>query len=168
MTKSYVGTSVCFFCSEPKEVLLDRRLKNTLEQNMLLDLVPCDKCKELMELGIILISYDEKRTDFSETIKIPNPFYHEHKLAREKGIEDPQCDDKMRDTTTPSFYRTGGWCVVKESAVKAMLIDEPDIMANTIKKRVLFLQDEVWDSWGLPRGEEIDNRDNVEKELEGK
>ena len=54
--KSYVGMSTCFFCGEPKEILLDRRLKDSLPQEACYNHEPCDKCQEYMNLGIIVIS----------------------------------------------------------------------------------------------------------------
>jgi deoxycytidylate deaminase len=54
--KSYIGMSICFICLEPKEILLDKRLKNTLEQNMIVDMEPCDKCKKHIETGVILVN----------------------------------------------------------------------------------------------------------------
>lgn len=56
MEKSYVGMSQCFFCGEPKEVILDRRLKNTLPRLACYDKEPCQKCKDFMSKGVMLIS----------------------------------------------------------------------------------------------------------------
>lgn len=56
MENSYVGMSNCFYCNEPKEIILDRRLKNPLPQNAVYDKIPCDKCKGYMKQGIIFIS----------------------------------------------------------------------------------------------------------------
>lgn len=54
--KSYVGMATCFVCGEVKHLLLDRRLKNSLQQSACYDKEPCDKCKDLMKQGIIFIS----------------------------------------------------------------------------------------------------------------
>jgi hypothetical protein len=56
MENSYVGMSNCFFCNQPKEILLDRRLKVSLPMNAVYDKEPCDKCKEYMTMGILIIS----------------------------------------------------------------------------------------------------------------
>lgn len=53
---SHVGMSLCFLCNEPKEILLDRRLKNSLPRQAVYNHEPCDKCKGFMKQGIILIS----------------------------------------------------------------------------------------------------------------
>ena len=48
----------CFICMEPKGVILFGRLKDDQEAPRItcLNQEPCDKCKEHMRLGIILIS----------------------------------------------------------------------------------------------------------------
>lgn len=49
----------CFLCGEAKnEIILAGHLKGDAEapKNMVWDKEPCDKCKEHMEMGIILIS----------------------------------------------------------------------------------------------------------------
>lgn len=61
--KSYVGMGACFFCGEPKEVILDRRLKNTLPRLAVYNREPCDECKKWMEQGVILLSVRDNETD---------------------------------------------------------------------------------------------------------
>ncbi len=115
MDKSYVGLSQCFFCGGNKnEIMFDRLLRNRLPHRAVYDKEPCDKCKEYMQMGIILISVKNKETDRN------NP------------------------------YKTGGWCVVKEDAVKRFPFDSGSIQ-SMLDKRVAFLEDEVWDMIGLPR-----------------
>ena len=72
---------VCFFCQEARGVVLlgrfnperrfGKKIAETLEgppgdakapHKVVMDREPCDKCKELMQQGIILISVDEKKT----------------------------------------------------------------------------------------------------------
>jgi len=52
----------CFLCGEDKnELVLFGKLKGDAEapRSVVLDKEPCDKCKEYMQKGIILISVDE-------------------------------------------------------------------------------------------------------------
>ena len=56
---------VCFICLEPKGILLNRRLKETLEDKMITDMEPCDKCKEHMKLGIILVRANGNENQFN-------------------------------------------------------------------------------------------------------
>jgi hypothetical protein len=61
--KSYVGMANCFVCGEVKHLLLDRRLKNSLPQNAVYDKEPCDKCKKIMEQGVLFIGVRNNETD---------------------------------------------------------------------------------------------------------
>ena len=49
-------------------------------------------------------------------------------------------------------YRTGGWVVVREDAVRRM-ITATELLAQVLKCRWAFVDDETWDKVGLPRGE---------------
>jgi len=53
-------------------------------------------------------------------------------------------------------YRTGGWCAVKEEAVRRMGIPAK-ILERICTKRVCFIQDSVYDDMGLPRNVSINN-----------
>lgn len=56
-------------------------------------------------------------------------------------------EDKTEDFLDP--YRSGGWCVIKEDAIKRMIVGET---ANQVlKERVAFVPDDVWNHFGLPR-----------------
>jgi len=46
-------------------------------------------------------------------------------------------------------YRTGGWVVLTDDAVRRILRDPDDVL----KARIAFVPDGVWDELGLPRGE---------------
>lgn len=62
---NYVGLGNCFFCGEAKEVLIDRRLRNTLPHSAVYNHEPCDKCKSFMKQGVMFISVrnDEPQSD---------------------------------------------------------------------------------------------------------
>lgn len=110
----------CFVCMKDVGVVLFGRLRDDAEapRRACVSREPCAECQKLMELGIILISVDEKKSDGD----MQNP------------------------------YRTGGWCVVKEEAVRRMFDDGP-ILDSVLKYRMAFIEDEAWDKIGLPRGE---------------
>lgn len=61
--KSYVGMATCFLCGEVKHLLLDKRLKNSLNHKACYDKEPCDKCKDYMKKGIIIIGVKDNETD---------------------------------------------------------------------------------------------------------
>lgn len=54
-------------------------------------------------------------------------------------------------------YRTGGWWVLKENAIKNILGHTPDLLADILKKRVVFMPDEVCTMLGLIKGEKNEN-----------
>lgn len=51
----------CYFCGEPKGIMMNTKLSPTYAKkveeahNKVIDMEPCDKCKEWMKKGIILI-----------------------------------------------------------------------------------------------------------------
>ena len=57
--------------------------------------------------------------------------------------------DASRTTDTKNPYRSGGWCVVKERGIQQMPFDDA-IKESVLEQRVLFLEDMVWFSLGLP------------------
>jgi len=112
----------CFFCGDDIGILLDRRLRNTLKRKAgVLNMDPCDKCKGYMKRGIILISISDDTTAEDMKGPMPNPF------------------------------RTGGWCLVTEDAVKKFM--DGGSLEFALKLRFMFISDEAWDAVGLPRGE---------------
>ena len=91
MEKSHVGYNNCYFCGEINEILLDKRLRNTLHSNMgVMNMRPCSKCAEYMKQGVIFMSISDDTTAEEMKGPIPNP------------------------------YRTGGWIVVRQEAVERM------------------------------------------------
>ena len=46
-------------------------------------------------------------------------------------------------------YRTGGWVVVKDEAIPKMFCEKE--AQDILTKRAVFLEDAVWDQFGLPR-----------------
>lgn len=105
----------CFICGQDTgELALLGRLKGDAQapHRASLDRAPCEKCKEHMAKGIILIS-----------------------------VRDGESGDNP--------YRTGGWAVVKEEAVKR--IAPPGLVDDICRHRMAFVPDAAWDSLGLPR-----------------
>lgn len=113
---------LCYFCQQPKnEIILLGKSKGRQDleapHNVVFDQEPCDKCKEYMAQGVILISVDEAKTG----------------------------------ANTDNPYRTGGWAVVTDDAVRRF-IKPKELLDDVLTKRVLFVPDDVWDLMGLPRG----------------
>jgi hypothetical protein len=62
--KSFVGMVVCPICREPKHIVIDRRLKNTMDKYMW-DGSPelCDKCKQKFKDENKVVVYEADKTD---------------------------------------------------------------------------------------------------------
>ena len=66
----------------------------------------------------------------------------------EKGIILISMDENLtEDFLNP--YRSGGWCVIKEEAIKRMIVG--DSANQVLKERFAFVPDDVWDQFGLPK-----------------
>ena len=90
--KSHVKLYQCYFCGEDIGILLDRWLRDArLMKAGCIDLTPCEKCKEWMEKGILLMSISNNTTPEEIKGPLPNPL------------------------------RTGGWTVVKDEELKPIL-----------------------------------------------
>lgn len=134
--------TTCYYCNEVSEILLVGAgtgawkkagvpVSESGEMPRSVGVIntkPCTKCEELMKQGVILISVKDDQGAVIDTAnineKIPNP------------------------------YRTGGWIVIKDEAVKRMILDEK-ILAEVLRKRMCFILDSVWDHFELPRMEVI-------------
>ena len=51
--------------------------------------------------------------------------------------------------STSNPYRTGGFVVIKEDAVKKF--STPEMFEKVKKTRFAFIEDSMWDALGLPR-----------------
>jgi len=122
--------SRCFFCGEFNEVLLDRRLHNSLPRDCgVISLRPCSQCEAWMEQGVVVIGYDESKTDFKDTVKF--------RVAPHA----PDWRSREHDTGVPNFYRSGEFSVVRESAIEGMrdILEDQRPIDAALKHRWLFL-----------------------------
>lgn len=153
MDKSHVGMTSCFLCGGNKDILIDRQLRNVLPRDCgVMDLEPCNSCKDYMSQGVIVIGVDEDKTDFDKTIMLPNPD-KKSELDRHPSYV---------DSGVPDFYRTGHYVVVAEHFMDRLAEDVGNPEAeNTFRsakeKRVLFMDYRAMDSIGL-----IDTSDQSE------
>lgn len=131
--KSYVGMTNCWICGGGADILIDRRVRNTLSRNMgsRPDII-CSDCetKAKENEGIWVISI--------------------------RDGEEPPTSDLNKDFNP---YRTGGLVLIRKTALirlfrMALNPDVRDKMINMIDKNIYFyLEDKVWDGFGIPRGE---------------
>lgn len=47
-------------------------------------------------------------------------------------------------------WRSGGWAVIKDEAITRFLEHNTELLADVLARRVMFIEDDVWDSIGLP------------------
>jgi hypothetical protein len=67
-------------------------------------------------------------------------------------------DEKKTGSNTDNPYRTGGWIVIKEEALRRIGIKPPELEAHILRARVCFMPDDAWDRLGLPpRGEKVES-----------
>lgn len=140
MTKSYVGMTNCFYCNGAKDILIDRRLKDSLETYVgVVDTEPCNECNQWMQKGVILISIKNETTE--EEMK---PVVKEvrGRYGRTEEV-----------TLPPNPYRTGKWAVIKDEAIERWPVPQ-ELIDYALNHRFMFLTDEVWERFGLPEGEE--------------
>jgi len=120
-----VALTRCFFCGESDRILLSTRLTKKNAENVraahdkIIDLEPRAKCADLMKRRIILLPFDPARSEPGwEKGPIPNP------------------------------YRTGGFYVLKEEAVRRIFSGPAIDWA--VKSRWIFVEKEVVEQLGLP------------------
>jgi len=142
--KSYVGMARCFFCQKEDKILLDRTLRDSLPRDCgVIDLDPCTECAGYMKQGILLISV---RVGEMEAVAKDQESYKES-YDRASTYE-----RKRLRPFIPNPYRTGGWCVVKEDAVKRF-VQPSETLTEILRCRWSFVDDQTWEKLGLPRGD---------------
>lgn len=127
-----VALTRCFYCGEGDRILLNKVLTEHMAKrvesahNCVLDMEPCNKCKELMGKGVILITIDVAKSD-------PN------------WNTNPDAD---KSNWMPNPYRTGGFFVITDDAVKR-IIDNEEMAAWALKHRFMFIEHEAAEKLGL-------------------
>ena len=117
----------CFVCMKDVGVVLFGKMKGDAEAPRQVCLgpssPPCTECQGHMEKGVIIISVRDGEEPEEDNVGNWNP------------------------------YRTGGWCVVTDDFIKRVIKDDPELRDSILKKRMVFMPDEVWGWLELPRGE---------------
>ncbi len=142
---SHVGMTTCFYCGEASEILLNTRLSKTLPRNVgVISMRPCNKCEGYMRQGVILIGYDEGKTDFNKIERDRANWKDAHDSVRRMAA--PGTDSYVRrmkaDGYEPEFiprdvWRTGQFAVVKDAAITRM-VDE-SLCDRILKARWTFV-----------------------------
>jgi len=110
-------------------------------QGAIWDMEPCDKCKEYMSQGVILISVRDGEMERDES-----------RCEREKREFDklPYAQRHHGFRFMPNPYRTGGWCAVTDETIKKVFSQQ--MAESVLDWRWAFVEDKAWDALRLPRG----------------
>lgn len=107
----------------------------------------CFYCQK--DKGIVLFGQLPNDAEAPRQVTIDKEPCAECVKYMEQGILFISVDaSKSDDMENP--WRTGGWVVLAEVAVKRIVSDEA-LCDHILKRRVCFIEDEVWDRIGLPR-----------------
>lgn len=66
--------------------------------------------------------------------------------------------DPSKSTDRQNPWRSGGWSVLKEEVIKRLSMSE-EMQQKVLKARYMFVEDQVWDLFGIPKGD-VDEKAN--------
>jgi len=124
-----VALTRCYFCGKDDKIVMNTLLTPSMAakvesmHRMVIDMDPCQECKEHMKKGVMLIPIDNSKS--------------------EKGWETPDPDANWM----PNPYRTGGFAVVREGVVDRLL--DPKMAAWAKKQRFMFIEHGLAEKMGL-------------------
>ena len=109
----------------------------------------CFYCQK--ERGVVLFGRLKGDAEAPRTVVLNKEPCDNCKELMGRGIILISVDEsKSDDSQNP--WRTGGWVVVHERALRRWGIKSAELLETICKQRVAFLPDDVWDKIGLPRG----------------
>lgn len=132
--KFAISLTKCYYCGESNEIILNRRLTKPMADNVkemdgkVVTMHPCTKCEEHMKQGVILITIDPEKSD--------------------QNWHTPPPDLKEGHNWMPNPYRTGGFFVLRDTAI-ARAINDEDLVNWALEKRWMFIEHEVANMLGL-------------------
>lgn len=127
-----VALTKCYFCQKDDCIVINTRLgtlnaaKVEKMHGKTISMEPCQKCADLMKMGIILITIDDAKSG--------------------EGWNKPPLRNDEREGWIPNPYRTGGWFVITDDAAKRMF---PQMADWAIKHRFMFIEHEAAKMIGL-------------------
>ena len=122
-----VALTRCYFCGGSGDILLNTRLSAPMAKKVkdmdgkVINMDPCQKCREFMGQGVILITFDpDKSEEGWNKGPVPNP------------------------------WRTGGFFVLKDDAVRRLLGSENEAMLRfALEHRWMFIEHAAAEKIGL-------------------
>lgn len=128
-----LSVSSCWFCLVEKgKHALGQFPNYTWGIATSVDMEPCQRCAEFLELGIMLMSVSD-----GEGVSIDLWC-----LAERAG---------GAALKVPRPYRTGGWCVIKRDHLVGLCLKHGVEYQSILDTGWACLDDSVWDLLGLPR-----------------
>ena len=124
--KANAALTKCYFCLKDFQILLARKYTQQGEpltdlaplNGKVIDMSPCNECSDHMKQGVVLLSIDNSKSDKD---------WHRQKM--------------------PNPYRTGGYFVLKDEAIKRIFSEKMSTWA--IKHRWIFAEHEACERLGL-------------------
>lgn len=102
----------------------------------------------LGDKGLVLFGRLKGDVEAPRKVCIDNEPCEECKNLMAQGVIFISVRDNDAGSANP--HRTGGWVVIRDEAVERMINDE-DLLAHILERRVTFVTDTTWDLVGLPR-----------------
>ena len=130
-----VALTKCFFCGKDDKIVINMRLNPTAAAGVdaahrkVLNMSPCPECAEYMKQGVILITIDDAKSD------------------KDWSVPPPELYGEARNRWMPNPYRTGGFFVVKDEAIKRL--PQPKMVEWALKHRWIFIEHEMAKMLGL-------------------
>lgn len=108
----------------------------------------CQKAKEVMLMGHLPADAEAPR----QAVFNMEPCDECAGLMK-RGVILISIDPALSEDDQTNPYRTGGWCVVRADTVERWRSHiNGDVVNHMLEKRFAFMEDQVWDIIGLPRG----------------
>jgi len=131
MNDDFVALTHCYFCGEADKILISKfpgRPNRAIREahGKVIDMDPCNKCKEHMKLGIMLLVIDEEKSE---------PNWNKPPHGAERFIPNPHC--------------TGHMCVITQDTAERMMSNNPDALEFALKHRWMFIDTKAAEQFGL-------------------
>lgn len=137
MKKDHVAMSRCYFCGERDKILLATEYRDgepTVDMaqfnDKVVDMDPCNQCREFMKKGIILITVDHAKSE------------------KDWDVPPRQYAGEKNRPWIPNPYRTGGFFVISEEGAKRVF-NPPELLNQILAQRWSFIEDEAARKMGL-------------------
>lgn len=117
----------CFYCGEAFGVALPGLLRGDREapHSAVWDMTPCDRCRDVMKEGILLVSIDPEKSDPKEGI---GGFW---RTGRVVGLKEEAFTRIIADEGLKKFGLKNRWMFISDEALDKLLKPEEEEECNT-------------------------------------